>query len=174
MPFVPDFTAVQLSTLSSVVITDTSTGSDVGITSRRIYFQKYNGSYLVPTGTTTEYVLFPTSSGSSIQIDSLLDKSYALNVTVKWLDSGDGVLYEKTIVQGFSGNLKYGLYQLTQYQVPSATSLLQQRNYLNSKLAVWDAVLSGDNAVVYGSDIANAQRCYDKGTAIISNPANFY
>jgi hypothetical protein len=65
------------------------------------------------------------------------------------------------------------LYQLSQYQIPN-NNLLKVRNYRQAKLDVWDAVISGDNAISQGSDITNAQRCYDAATAILSNPSNFY
>ena len=173
MPLVPDFTALQLSNLTSVEVTDTSTGSDGSIASRRIYFQEYNGTYLVPDGTLTSYIPFPLSAGSSIQIDELLTKAFALNVTVQWLDGSNIVLYQKTLIYGYPAHIKYALYQLTQYQI-SNNNLLKMRNYREAKLATWDAVLSGDNAISQGSDITNAQRCYDTATYLISHPELFY
>lgn len=173
MPLVPDFTAEQLSNLTSVLVTDTSTGSDVTIVTCRVFFQKWNGSYLVPPDVLTDYIPFAYSAGVTEQIDDLLDKSYALSVTVQWLNSVPEVVYTKTLLYGYSAHIKYGLYQLTQYQI-SNNNLLKMRNYQSAKLATWDAVLSGDNAVTEGTDITNAQRCYDTGTYLISHPELFY
>jgi hypothetical protein len=172
MPLSPNFTSVELSNLSSVLVTDTSTGSDGGIVARRIFFQEYNGSYLVPSGTLTDYVPFPLG-GSTITIDNLLLKAWALNVRVDWVDTNGNALYSLTILNGYPSYIKYGLYQLSQYQIPN-NNLLKVRNYRQAKLDVWDAVISGDNAISQGSDITNAQRCYDAATAILSNPSNFY
>ena len=55
MPLVPNFTASQFSgTPSIITLTDTSTGSDVTIAKRRVYLLQSNGTFLVPTGTTTD------------------------------------------------------------------------------------------------------------------------
>jgi len=57
MPLTPAFTFVNPAGVpSSVIGTDTSTGSDVLIVSRRIYFEKTDGTYLVPSGTVTDYI----------------------------------------------------------------------------------------------------------------------
>lgn len=173
MPLVPDFTISQLSNLSSVEVTDTSTGSDGSIASRRVYFELYDGSFLVPTDTVTEYVPFPLSAGASIQIDDLLARDYAIDVTVQWVDGGGTMLYEKTYLRGFSSYAKYFLYQLTQYQI-SNKKLLYMRNFRESKLDCWQAVLSGDNAIELGSDITNAQACYDDAKYYIDHPELFY
>ena len=46
MPLVPNFTASQYSGTPSVItLTDTSTGSDVTITSRRVYLLQSNGTF---------------------------------------------------------------------------------------------------------------------------------
>ncbi len=173
MPFVPDFIRVQLSNLTSVVITDTSTGSDGSIASRRVYFETYNGGFVVPTGTTTDYVSFPLSSGASIQIDNLLYRDYGLNVRVDWLDVSNVAIYTKTIPSGFGGYAKYFLYQLTQYQI-SNKKLLYQRNFRESKLDCWQSVLSADNAITYAGDLTNAQACYDDAKYYIDHPELFY
>jgi hypothetical protein len=56
MPFIENFTATQyISVPNLIVITDTSTGTDAAITSRRVYMRKSDGTYLVEEGTTTNY-----------------------------------------------------------------------------------------------------------------------
>lgn len=52
-----------------ILISDTSTGSDPSIIGRRITITDCFGNYLVPTGTTTNYIDWP-----------LLDNPISLNV----------------------------------------------------------------------------------------------
>jgi len=84
MAFVPLYTVEQLQTTPNVLrFVDTSTGSDNFIKSRRIYLKKSNGEYLVPQGTTTNYIVWGLSS-STIDVN-VLDKDYALYIEVKWV-----------------------------------------------------------------------------------------
>ena len=79
MPLTPNFGASQNSgTPSTISFTDTSTGSDVAITKRRIYLLQANGTYLVPSGVTTNYVDWALAN-SSISLD-VLSKDSALTV----------------------------------------------------------------------------------------------
>ena len=84
MPLTPSFTAVSVSGYpSKILLTDTSTGTDVAVVAKRVYIATYTGSFLVPSGTTTEYSLW--SSGTTITLD-VLSKDYAVLITVQWVD----------------------------------------------------------------------------------------
>jgi len=84
MAFVPLYTVEQLQLTPNILrVTDTSTGSDKDIKSRRVYLKKSNGEYLVPQGTTTNYIVWGLSS-STIDVN-VLDKDYALYIEVKWV-----------------------------------------------------------------------------------------
>jgi hypothetical protein len=69
--------------ISKFTLTDTSTGSDAGLTGRRIYLYKTDGTTIVPAGTSTEYILWPlvATIGDTIEID-VLDKDYAISIVV--------------------------------------------------------------------------------------------
>ena len=107
MAFIANFTATQyISVPNLIVFDDTSTGTDAAITTRKVYLQKSDGTYLVTSGTTTDYMLWPKSSGNTISYD-VLDKDYALTITVEWVSAtstiGDYVvLYSKTVDYCFS------------------------------------------------------------------------
>lgn len=91
MPLVPNFTGTQQIGLPSCVyLTDTSTGSDVAITQRRAYIQDVQGNYLVPSGTTTDYVVWSILD-TSISIDCLTQDT-APYVLVQWLNVSGTVL----------------------------------------------------------------------------------
>jgi len=84
MPFVNSFTAEQLySSPTTLRITDTSTGSDNNINNRLIFIRQANGQYLVPEGTTTDYIEWRSDDGNVIDIE-VLNVDYALEIKVQW------------------------------------------------------------------------------------------
>lgn len=88
MPFIPLFTVYQpIGNPSAIIFTDISTGSDPNIIERHIYLQKADGTFLVPEGTTTDYIVWPLAS-ATYQVTDILDKDRGLNITVEW-DDGD-------------------------------------------------------------------------------------
>ena len=83
--FVPSFAVSQnLGFPSVIVLTDTSTGTDETISQRNVYLQKADGTFLVPEGTTTNYIVWSIVL-NTISID-VLDKDYALNVMVDYVN----------------------------------------------------------------------------------------
>lgn len=173
MAYVQNFTAVQDSTLTGVTFNDTSTGTDSNITQRRIILQLYDSSYLTNAAQPPTYINFPLTDGSTIDVTNLLTQDYAINVTMQWLDVSNAVLYTKTVLQNFYGFGAQMGYQLSQYQVSDKT-LLQNRNYRQSKLNLWVSIISANNAVSFGNDITNAQLCDNDAKYYIDNPQVFY
>jgi hypothetical protein len=171
LPLTPSFSASQpAGAPASVTITDTSSGSDGTLTSRRIYFQKADGTYLVPEGTETDYVEWDIDE-TSVTVEDLLDsegdgKDYALNITVNWMTNST-VSYEADDPWGFqqyNDNFDYTLTQLL-----SQNPLLQNdNNFWESKSLLRTYIDSGSQAVSVG-DIFSAQICYDKATLLRTN-----
>ena len=167
MALTPAFTATQLLGLSNtIVVTDTSTGSDAAITSRRIYFRTDAGTYKVPSGTTTDYVAW-SYANSSTNVD-VLTKDMALYVRVEWLDTNGIVLYFKETLYGFKSFNEDFLYQLSgylanNYKRTADAGFNQQvqlcRTYIDS----------GDQAISLGGDIMKGQTLYDLATEIRTN-----
>lgn len=170
MPLTPNFSTSQQAGLpSDVIITDTSTGSDVAIVSRRVYLVNYAGEYVVEDGTTTDYTVWPLAQ-SSISIDCLTADT-ALTVTVDWVDVSGVTLYTKTSLAGFTlYNLTF-YYSLTQGQaaVSNPSFILQDNNYFQNKSKLKTLIESGNNAVTLGYDITSAQLCYDLATAMVTS-----
>lgn len=170
MPLTPNFTTSQQAGLpSNVIVTDTSTGSDVAIVARRVYLTNYAGEYVVADGTTTDYTPWPLAQ-SSISINCLTQDS-ALQVTVEWVDVSGVVLYTKTSLAGFTlYNLTF-YYSLTQGQaaVGNPSYILQDNNYFNNKSKLKTLIDSGNNAITLGYDITSAQECYDLATYLVTN-----
>jgi len=170
MPLTPNFSTSQQAGLpSDVIITDTSTGSDVDIVERAVYLVDYQGNYVVPTGTTTDYVLWPLAQ-SSISINCL-EQDTALTVTVNWVDSTGVTLYTKTILSGFTLYNETFYYSLTQGQaaVGNPSYILQDNQFFQNKSKLRVLIDSGDQAITLGYDITSAQECYDLATAMVTN-----
>ena len=172
MPIVPNFTITQTPGSPSVVTaTNTATGSDVAVTQLRIYLAKYDGSYFVPTGTTTDYVAWALAS-ASINIPEL-DKDYAFLITVQWLNVSNAVLYTKSEVFGLTGYGEDFDYQLTQMLTVNPNNF-NDNDFFNTKMDLRNYLDSGDNAISRASDRYSAQMCYDKATDLrIKSAYNF-
>jgi hypothetical protein len=170
MPLTPNFSTSQQAGLpSNVIITDTSTGSDVAIVSRRVFLVNYAGEYVVADGTTTNYTPWPLAQ-SSISIDCL-SADAALSVTVNWVDAGGVTLYTKTTLAGFTlYNLTF-YYSLTQGQaaISNPSYILQDNTYFQNKSKLKTLIESGNNAITLGYDITSAQVCYDLATNLVTN-----
>lgn len=115
MALTPNFSASQVEGApSEIVLTDTSTGSDVTITQRRVYLRTPLGEFLVEEGTSEDYEVWSGFPGTtSITLD-VLDKDYALTITVQWLTAGGTVVYDKTYLIGFTLYNEEFDYNLTQ------------------------------------------------------------
>jgi hypothetical protein len=172
MSFNPNFSTSQsAATLSSVTFTDTSTGTDGAITGRLIYLRKYQGTYLVPTNYTTEYIYWPYSD-ATITIPDLLDKDYSLDVIVYWF-VGSSAPYSKTILTGFTGYSDYCLRQLTQNNM-SNRQLLSNKNFYNNKIKLRTLVDDCNQAILLLNDQTISQWCLDQAKLISDHINTFF
>ncbi len=170
MPLTPLFTVSQPNA-TTIRITDVSTGDNPDITQRRVYLQQADGSYLVPTGTTTDYIEW-NYLDASIDID-VLDTDYALLILVQWLNVGNTVLYSKSGLYGFTWYNEAFLLSLTKYQ-QNNPSILQDTNYFNNKSKMRELVDSGDQAIIEGNSITNAQENYEEASYLRLNQNLFF
>ncbi len=168
MPLTPNFSVSQSpGSPEDVTFEDTSTGSDGAITSRRIYVQQSDGDFVVEEGTTTEYELWPLPLGTGITLD-LLTQDIGARITVQWLDSGNAVLYDKTLYVGLNGFNRDFDYQLTQ-NVASNQMLMNDNNFWANKNLLQTFIDSGDDAIERASDINACQQCYNRATNLRLN-----
>lgn len=155
--------------ITKATFTDTSTGL-VGVTGRLIYLRKYDGDYLVPTGTTTDYVFWPIGA-TTIDID-VLDKDYCFDVTVAWY-SGSSVAYTKTQLVLFTGYSELFLRQLTQALAANKT-LLTRQNYWENKIKLRTLVDDAEQAVSLINDQTIATFCLDEAKKLTDNIQVFF
>lgn len=172
MPIIPNFTAsVNYSTNNILHLEDTSTGTDVAIAKRRVTLQKSDGTYLVTSGTTTTYMDWSLSFNF---IDlNVLDRDYALNITVQWLNSSNTVLYTKTLLFDFTTYSELFYYSLTQYQTANPNIINDTKFYTN-KLKLRTCIDEANQAISVGSDIQSSQAALNRAKFFIDNPTIFF
>ena len=172
MPLSPNFTASQNSgTPNLIFLTDTSTGSDGTITKRRIYLLQSNGTYLVPTGTATNYIewaLVDTTTSLNVLIQDT-----ALSITVQWLTASNVVVATKTTSFAFTAYNETFYYGLTESQVANA-NLTASTNWYQTKMILRVELDSAYQAISFASDIFSAQAALNRATFISTNQSYFF
>ena len=172
MPISPSFTASQNSgTPSIITLTDTSTGSDGAITQRRVYLLQSNGQYLVPTGTTTDYVEWDIVD-STISLNVLVQDT-ALSITVQWLSVTNTVIESVTTSFAFTAYNETFYYGLTESQVANA-NLTASTNWYQTKMILRVELDSAYQAITFASDIFSAQAALNRATFISTNQSFFF
>jgi hypothetical protein len=168
MPLTPSFSASQLAgNLSTMRITDTSTGSDVLITSRRIYIRTAAGEYLVPDGNASnEYIEW--SYGASTKDIDVLTQDYGLQIVVLWLNVDGDTLYTATEYFSFTGYSEQFYYSLTQNQAGNP-NILKDTYYYENKMRLRVYIDSANQAISYASDIAACQNCLNMAQEMVNN-----
>jgi hypothetical protein len=172
MPISPNFTASQNSgTPNIITLTDTSTGSDGSISKLRVYLLQSDGTYLVPTGTTTSFIEWNLAD-ISISLN-VLTQDTALSITVQWLTSVNVVVANKTTSFAFTAYNETFYYGLTESQVANA-NLTASTNWYQTKMILRVELDSAYQAISFASDIFSAQSALNRATFISTNSSFFF
>lgn len=172
MPITPSFQISQSSVNAALITaTDDSSGSDVAITQRRIYFQTSIGTYLVESGTTTDYEQWAYADSSDTW--EILTTDEALSITVQWLDVSNNVLYSLTQVYCLSQYNRQFFYYLVQQQALTP-SIIQDQTYFSNMATYWMNIIGAIKAVEIGADIAASQNCLNRATYMMTNQSLFF
>ncbi len=172
MPLNPSFSISQPEGDSSVIIvTDTSSGSDTDITYRKVYLLKSDGTFLVPTGTTTDFIIWDYAN-ASIEIDCL-EKDMALQITIEWLNVSNSVLYSAPGLYGLTSYNETFDYNLTSI-LASNPLLVNDNSFRNNKTNLRLYIDAGNQAIEVGSDIEAAQLCYDEATKLRTSSQYYF
>lgn len=172
MPLSPNFTSSEgLSNLNLVTFLDTSTGSDGGLTERRIYCRLANGNWLTTSGESTT-IAYEVWNIADLSITlSLLSQSTTANVTVNWM-TGSTVTYTKTILTIW--NLYDYIFSFGLIQSQTATpSIINDNSYYSNFFAFITNIWNSETAVTYGNDLYSSQGALNVNQNMINN-ANFY
>lgn len=171
MPLTPNFSATQSIAYNNLItLTDDSTGVDGTITNRRVYIQTATGSYLVQSGTATNYENWDYSD-VQIQLD-VLTMSTAPEITVEWY-AGAVLTYTKTITFDFDlGDYVFMLGILASQT--SSPGVLQDNNYYQNSIQFIVNLFNSENAITIGDDIYSAQGALNQNQQMINNEAFYF
>ena len=170
MSFSPNFSIGHNPLYPNIIVAvDTRTGSDVLITSRRIYVQNSAGDYLVPSGVTTNYTVW--NIGDSEISLNILTEDTACDIKVDWLAADNSVLYTLSDTFCFVDYNKQFCYSLCQGLTPPITL---NTNYSASLAALWTSIKGAENAVTMNNDIQSSQNCLSQGTYLRLNANLFF
>jgi hypothetical protein len=175
--FTGTFTVTQTSDVTSLVITDTSSyaGESAGTFSgRQIRLYKIDTTTLVPSGTTTTYIDFPFSAGSSITITGVLLTDYSLSANVIWISNAPqpGSVYTATEVVTFLNYINDFIYGKVQ-QLAASPSLLNDTNWQDSMQIMYNEKENAEQATLYDDQFA-AQSAINRAFYLINNEQNFF
>ena len=174
MPLSPNFTASQNSgTPNLIFLTDTSTGSDVTITKRRIYLLQSDGTYLTPAGTpVNQHYIDWALIDTTISLNVLIQDT-ALSITVQWLTAGNVEVASVTTSFAFTAYNETFYYGLTESQVANA-NLTASTNWYQTKMILRVELDSAYQAISFASDIFSAQAALNRATFISTNQSYFF
>lgn len=166
MAFSPAFTISQ-SALNPALITATDTSTNPGdaptITQRRIFFQTSQSTYLVESGVTTQYNVWPLAN--TIQSFNVLKTDQALAITVQWCDINGGVVDAITQLYCLAEFNKQFFYYLIQQQ-GLTPGILQDSTYFSALSIYWMNITGAIRAIEIGADIAGSQNCLERATSM--------
>ena len=172
MPLTPLFqTQHYIGVPSTINIEDVSTGSDGAITSRVVYFRTNTGAYLVPTGTTTDYVVWALADTDEDFV--VLDKDYSISITVNWLNVSGTVLYTKTSLVNFSLYNEEFDYSLTSKQA-SNTRVVSDTAFYQNRMKLRVEIDNAKQAVTLAGNITNGQASNDRATYLRDNETKYF
>jgi hypothetical protein len=176
MPFLQNFTVAQTpANPAFIIITDTSTPPNdyatYDIDIRRITITDSLGNFLVPAGTTTNYIEWSLED-NPISLE-VLTQDTAVNIKVQWLDEFDVELYELNNNYCFTEFNKQFLYYLIQLQ-SMTYSIIQDNNYWGNVGILWTNIIGAINCVEVANDIFASQACLNRATFMAQNQANFF
>lgn len=160
MAFAPAFTIGITINPAQIVITDTSTGSDVAITGRKILLYTVTNALLATLD-------FPLSAGSSITV-SPLTQDVALNVVVNWINVGNAILYTSSQIYPFTGYSESYYYGLTQSEATNP-GIVQSQTYLEKKSQLRTYIDDATQSISIGNDLGNSEAAILRAQYIIAN-----
>ena len=174
MSFNGSFSISQGTDPISFTLTDTSTGSDGGLTDRRIYLFHPDGTTLVPTGSVNSYIDWPIAN-NSITL-SLLDKDYALRIEVDWISSSPlppPSSYSETIPYAFTSNSENFYGSLTRMQ-SSNPLLVNDGDFFKNKSELRTHIDDATQAIDEMNDVFLAQSALNDAYKLILNQQVYF
>lgn len=168
----PNFQVSQNFTTPNILsLLDNSSGSDVNIAARRVYLQKSDGTYLVPEGTTTPYIVWSIAT-SFIDLN-VLNKDYALNIRVDWVDANGAMLYTKNGTYIFAFNAEFFMYTLGE-KIATTPAITNSYAFMDNAQKLDLFLVCAKKAIEFGGNIQAAQANLDQAKNLIDNAAKYF
>lgn len=162
----PNFSVSQsLGQPNIITLTDTSVGSYGAVVGRKITITKTDGSYLLNN---SSWAL----SEPSIDED-VMNRDYALSVTVDWVNVGGTVLYTKNYKIAFLAYTTNFLNELTQSET-SLPIIVVTDDYWNNKELLINLKNQAEQAVAMGNDYVKSQTFLNLAYDMIANKNRFF
>jgi hypothetical protein len=173
MALVPNFSASQsLANNSYVTLTDSSTGSDGTITTRKAFFITSTGQYLTTDGLSDTPASETWAYADTSKTWDILPRDMSLSIVVQWL-AGATIVYTKTINYVFTLYDYVFLYGLTNQQV-SNPALMNDSSYFSNKIQMIVNLNDAENAIEIGDDLTAAQEALDRNYNFIQNSSYYF
>ncbi len=156
--------SVSLIGTSTLLFTDTSTGSDATITERRIYLYKYDNTTIVPDGVTTDYIPWPIADTTITLTDILAGRDYAINQDVIWVTAtpDPGSTYEAEVLQLYDANAYVFGGTLLAQRLARNPLQTNDNNFDMNEAIFMCNISQSENAVLTLQNIGLAQAALDK------------
>lgn len=164
----PSFTAARTSNLTDLLLTDTSTGSNVAIVARQVSLITSTGS-LLPAGVVIPWAL----ADSTITIANVYPIDYALQIKVEWLDAGGDAVYTVIELADAPQDAQLFAYSLIQLQAGNP-SIVDRSNWWPNLVRLYCYIKNSMTAVETGEDIASAQYNLNLARNMSSQPGVFF
>lgn len=177
MAFTGSLEVTQTSDITSIVVTDTSSYSSEGqgtFSGRKIYLYKIDGTTLVPEGTTTSYIDFPFSDGSSKTITGILNTDYSLLVNGVWVSNNPqpGSTYTYQSVETFL-NYLYAFYSGQISTLSDNPNILQDTGWYDSLFKLVVEIVNAEQSTTDGQQYS-AQAAINRALYLKNNSQYFF
>lgn len=173
MPLVASFSASQsMADPALITFTDTSSGSDVSITNRKIFIRLANGNWLNSDGSESSTIVgIDWNYANATTTLNILEQTISPAVEVIWY-AGSTPTYnaDDTFCWNFFDYL-FGL-EILQGQT-SNPGIVQDTTYLSNFFNFIVNIFNEENAIRWGGDIYSSQGAANKNALMIQNE-NFY
>lgn len=153
---------------TALLITDTSTGTDVAVVGRKINI--YDVSNALFGASPYDFPNFPATTSITI---NPLQRDKALLVVVTWINSIGGTVYTASNIAVFTGYAEALYYSLTQEQ-QAKPSIINDSQYFENKSKFRVLIDSANQAISVGQDIYSAQNCIELYQPMIDNPKIYF
>lgn len=166
-------TSQALATPNSITFTDSSTGTDAAVVSRRIYLTDSDGEEVVVSGTSTAYEVwgnFPATTSITL---NLLLRDTALLARVDWVNSGGVALYTKSIYIPAVMYMKAYYIFLIKCQ-SSNPKHINRNNFYENIIKLLNNIKNATDSLTLIDDIKSSQAAMDRGHELINNPSYFF